>query len=84
MSHLLSDLPVTNYMVLSLIWDQSQLSSLIRLEMASMNAWVGQSANVQIANFPWFWPQMSLLLGVKKIALATSNQKDNKTVMYVV
>ena len=82
MSHLLSNPLVTIYMVLSLIQDQSQLSSFIRLEMASMNAWVGQPVHVEIANFPWIWPQMSILLEVKKIALAILKQKDNKVVKY--
>ena len=67
MSQLLSNLLVTVYMVLSLIWDQSQLSSFIRLEMASMN-----NEHVQIANFPWIWPQMSLLLEVKTRPIAIS------------
>ena len=49
--NMLNDLCITIHKVLSLIWDQSQISSSIRLEMASDNAWEGQSAQMQIANF---------------------------------
>ena len=67
---MLNDLLIKIHMVSSLIWDQSQVSISIRLEMASNNAREGQSAQMQIAYFSWIWPQMFYSFEVVKVALS--------------